>query len=69
MIKRQIVAAVIVLPCVLFTCDNILAILVGIFYVLALSTIITRTDVGRRFLRALYRDALRLENWLAGQVR
>lgn len=69
MIKRQIVAFFAISPILLLTSDSVICALLGVLYFVVLSTIIQETESGRHFLRALYRDALRLENWLAGQVR
>lgn len=69
MIQRQICAAVLAAPALLLMSGDASTIIAGLIYIGAVSTIIAGTNVGRRFLRGLYRDALHLDSYLQKQVR
>lgn len=69
MIKRQITAMILVAPCVLLSSDSASTIILAALYVLILGTVLRSTIVGRRFLRAMMRDAERLDSMLGKRVR
>ena len=50
------------IPCVLIFSSTIIAVVLGIFYALALAYFWRSTIIGRWFFRELWRSTLRLEN-------
>lgn len=65
MIKRQILAFVLIAPCALLASEDASTIILGALYALVVSTIIRSTIIGRRFLKNLMRDTEKLEKMLS----